>query len=134
MIKNTVEFPVRYAETDQMRFAHHSNYIIWFEFARVELMKKYGFSYAKLDDQGYMMPVLEARLNYIKAARFDEIVAVEAAILQMPRAKVQFDYKIYSEAGELLCEGYTIHTFMNQNYRAIKPPKPFLTAMRNIFD
>ena len=39
---------VRYAETDQMGIAHHSNYPIWYEVARTDLMKKMGI--AVIDD------------------------------------------------------------------------------------
>ena len=34
---STVE--VRYAETDQMGIAHHSNYAVWFEVARTDFIK-----------------------------------------------------------------------------------------------
>lgn len=37
---STVE--VRYAETDQMGIAHHSNYAIWFEVARTDFIKAVG--------------------------------------------------------------------------------------------
>ena len=33
---------VRYAETDQMGVVYHSNYLIWFEVGRVELMRATG--------------------------------------------------------------------------------------------
>ena len=33
---STVE--VRYAETDQMGIAHHSNYAVWFEVARTDFI------------------------------------------------------------------------------------------------
>ena len=39
---------VRYAETDQMAVVYHSNYIIWFEVGRVELLRQLGFSYLEM--------------------------------------------------------------------------------------
>ena len=42
---STVE--VRYAETDQMGIAHHSNYAVWFEVARTDFIKAVGISYTE---------------------------------------------------------------------------------------
>ena len=39
---------VRYAETDQMGVVYHSNYLIWFEVGRVELMRSLGFDYKSM--------------------------------------------------------------------------------------
>jgi acyl-CoA thioester hydrolase len=133
MIERKTKIRVRYAETDQMRFVHHSNYIIWFEFARVELMKHYGFSYARLEDEGYMMPVLEINVQYFKPARFDELITIRAFISQMPRAKIKFEYEVSNEHGVLICRGSSLHSFMNQKDKAVKPPKEFLKEMQKHF-
>ncbi len=44
---STVE--VRYAETDQMGIAHHSNYAVWFEVARTDFIKAVGISYTDVE-------------------------------------------------------------------------------------
>ena len=36
---------VQYYETDQMAFVHHSNYIRWFEEARIHYMEQIGAPY-----------------------------------------------------------------------------------------
>ena len=40
---------VRYAETDQMGIVHHSNYPIWYEVARTELIKQMGLTYSEME-------------------------------------------------------------------------------------
>ena len=42
-----VTIRVRYAETDQMGVVYHSNYLIWYEVGRVELMRSLGFDYKR---------------------------------------------------------------------------------------
>ena len=42
---------VRYAETDQMGIAHHSNYPIWYEVARTDLIKKMGLTYTQMEQE-----------------------------------------------------------------------------------
>ena len=40
---------VQYYETDQMGVVHHSNYIRWFEEARVFFMDQMGFGYDEME-------------------------------------------------------------------------------------
>ena len=50
---------VQYYETDGMGIVHHSNYIRWFEEARVDLLEQLGFGYDRIEEAGYSGPVLE---------------------------------------------------------------------------
>ena len=52
------EHKTQYYETDQMGIIHHSNYIRWFEEARVDFMDRCGFSYAQMEKDGLISPVL----------------------------------------------------------------------------
>lgn len=132
MIQNTVSFRVRYADTDQMGIAHHSNYLIWFEMARVELMRSIDLSYAKSEQDGYRMPVIEANIEYKKAVTFDQLLNITASIKQRPRARLKYEYKIFDE-NDIICEGYTIHGYMNLENKAVKPPKVFLDKISKYF-
>ena len=127
---HTAEIRVRYAESDQMKFAHHSNYIIWFEYARIELLRKNGFNYAEMEKSGYLLPVLEVDVHYLKPSFFDELLQIEAKISEIPRSSFRIDYKVFNENGELICHAFTRHAFMNKENRAIKPPKDFLNKIK----
>ncbi len=54
---------VRYSETDQMRFVHHSNYLKYFELARLEWISEMGISYAEMERDGILMPVVRAAIE-----------------------------------------------------------------------
>ena len=43
---------VRYAETDKMGVVYHSNYFVWFEVGRCELLRALGWSYRDLEADG----------------------------------------------------------------------------------
>jgi hypothetical protein len=45
-----------YYETDQMGIVHHSNYIRWFEEARVQLLNYLGCSYKEIEEAGIIIP------------------------------------------------------------------------------
>ncbi|MFQ7173111.1 MAG: acyl-CoA thioesterase [Thomasclavelia ramosa] len=48
----------KYYETDRMGIIHHSNYIRWFEEARIDYMNQIGLTYKKMEEEGIISPVL----------------------------------------------------------------------------
>ena len=49
----TNKITVRYCETDQMQFVHHSNYMKYFELARLEWLTALGISYSDMEKKRY---------------------------------------------------------------------------------
>ncbi len=121
----SIDFRVRYAETDQMKFAHHSVYIVWFEMARLELLRRMGISYAQMEKEGYLLPVIEVRARYFKPAFFDEKLRIKAQFGNIEKAHLRIDYRVERE-GIVICEGYSVHAFTNAEGKPIRPPKFFL--------
>ena len=58
-------FRVSYSDTDQMGFMHHSNYLKFFENARISWLRSLGISYKKMEDDGIIMPVVSSSLYHI---------------------------------------------------------------------
>jgi acyl-CoA thioester hydrolase len=102
-----LELRVRFCETDLMGIVHHANYLTYFEAGRVDWLHKRGVSYELWARQGVHLPVVETRLRYRKAARFDDVIVVETTSAVVTRVTVRFDYRILRGA-ELLCEGETL--------------------------
>ena len=53
-----------YYETDQMGIIHHSNYIRWFEEARVDWLTFLDVPYYKIEEAGIIIPVLAVTCDY----------------------------------------------------------------------
>src|ERR1700756_2962097 len=90
---------VRYAETDQMGVVYHSNYLIWFEIGRVELMRALGFEYKRMEteDDCYIV-VAEAGCRYLHPARYDELLRVRTRIFQAGNRIVKYSYENLRES------------------------------------
>ena len=83
---------VAYVDTDQAQVVHHSTYFRFLEIARVELWRENGFDYAQYEKRtGLGLPVVEVRLRYRVAARFDDLLDVETWVSRASRASVWFD-------------------------------------------
>jgi acyl-CoA thioester hydrolase len=95
---------VAYVDTDQAQVVHHGTYFRFLEVARVELWRENGFDYAQYEKRtGLGLPVVEARLRYRIAARFDDVLEVETWMARASRASVWFDALI-RRGGEVLNE------------------------------
>jgi acyl-CoA thioester hydrolase len=101
---------VRYKDTDQMGVAYHSNYLVWFEIGRTELMRNIGIPYLEFEKNSLYLPVLKAYCEYKHAARYDEELTVSTRLESLQHVRLKFAYELYRE-GKLLARGYTEHAF-----------------------
>ncbi len=113
MIKDRINFRVRYSETDQMGFVYYGNYAQYFEVARVELFRKLGVSYKSLEREGIWMPVLDLNIQYIQPAVYDDLLTIDVSITKIEATKIVFNYEIYNEKNSLLTKAKTTLFFMN---------------------
>ncbi len=134
MVSNEIQVRVRYPETDRMGFLYHAHYVVYFDMARTELMRKYGVQYKQMEDLGVPMPVIDMRIEYHKPATYDQVLTVRASIRELPGVSVRFDYEVFNEADELLTTAYTVLAFMNASSgRACRPPAYLMDAIRGHF-
>ncbi len=69
-----------YHETDQMGIIHHTNYIKWFEEARIAMMSDMGVPYRAMEEKGIISPVLHISCDYHRMVKFDEEIVVHTTI------------------------------------------------------
>lgn len=104
----------QFYETDQMGIVHHSNYIRWFEEARVDFMEKMGFGYEKAMARGIDVAVLGVACDYKSMVRFGENVAISASIINMSPTRMTVGYCLSdSVTGQLRTTGESRHCFLH---------------------
>ena len=105
---------VRYAETDQMGYVYHGNYAAYFEVARTEAFRALGISYKELEGQGVGMPVGELHTRFRRPARYDDLLTVRVLLRELAvGSRVNFEYELLNETGELLTTGSTLMVFVS---------------------
>lgn len=90
----TVEFRVRYSETDQMGIVYHANYLPWCEIGRTELIRQLWKSYADVERGGILLAVTDVTLRYHASARYDDRVRVTTTLEQVRSRSVTFNYLV----------------------------------------
>ena len=108
---------VRYGETDQMGIVHHSNYLRYFEVARIEWLTKLGISYQSMEEAGVMMPVIDAQISYKIPARFEDALTIKIHLKEVPLVRMTFLYEVVNQKEELVCTASTTLAFMNATNR-----------------
>lgn len=133
MITRDCKIRVWYKHTDQMGVVHHSNYICYYEAARSEFFRQLGgVSYAEMERQGVMMPILEVHSRYLRPAYFDEELTVRVTVRDLPQARIVFYYDVFNEAGQLLNSGSTTLGFLHSDTRRpCRAPESFVRLLRD---
>ncbi|UQD57654.1 thioesterase family protein [Flavobacterium sp. K5-23] len=115
---------VRYSETDQMGVVYHGNYAQFLEMGRVEWLRNLGISYKWMEGNGIMLPVVSLNINYKKPARYDDLLTVKTIFKSQTSVKIEFDYEIHNEQGELLTIASSTLVFVDmKTTRPTLPPE-----------
>ena len=134
MYAASTQVRVRYAETDQMSYVYHGNYVMYYEIGRVEAMRQLGFSYKKLEEEGIIMPVLDLQCKYHSPGKFDELLTVKVTVTELPKVKMPFEYEVTNEQGILINEGKTTLVFLNkESQRPCRAPEKLIEVLSPYF-
>ncbi len=127
------EHKTQYYETDQMGIIHHSNYIRWFEEARVDLMDQLGMGYGVMEEQGVISPVLSIHCEYKSMTHFGDTVVILPLLKEYNGIKMTIEYTIMDkETGAVRCVGESRHCFLTKDGKPVSLKRNYL-PMDEIF-
>jgi acyl-CoA thioester hydrolase len=128
MYEHNTSLRVRYAEADPMNVVYYGNYAQYFEVGRVESLRALGISYKSMEEMGYLLPVVELNIKYLRSAKYDDLITIKTTIKELPvDHRIQFDQEIYNEAGKLLTIGTVKLYFMDETLSKKVNMPPFLS-------
>ncbi len=117
MVSKT-KITVRYAETDRMGIAHHSNYAVWFEAARTDFIKQTGIGYGQMEERGLLAPLLELTCRFIAPAYYEDELIVTARVTKLTPVKMEFSYEVFREGEKKpLATGKTLHGLVGRDMK-----------------
>jgi acyl-CoA thioester hydrolase len=115
---------VRYAETDRMGVVYYANYFVWFEVARADLLRSLGWSYREMEASGVQLPVIEARCEYKRPARYDDEIDVrtEGRLASAVRLEFAYEVAVKGQTGTA-ATGRTVHAAIGPDGRPCRLPQ-----------
>lgn len=128
------ELRSRYSETDKMGYAFYGNYPDYFEVARTEMMRSTGFPYARLEEQGIILPVVDMYIKYLKPVYYDHKMLIDVKVFDVPKVRLETFYEVSTEeTGALHAFGQVQLAFVDQQKRRPRrAPGYFVEALKSI--
>jgi acyl-CoA thioester hydrolase len=125
---------VRYAETDRMGIVYHSNFAVWFEVGRVELLRQLGFEYKEMEqEEKCHLPVVDLRVRYKAPAYYDDEIVVRTELKNARSMLLHFSYEVFRERDRaLLATGETMHIIVDDRFERRPLPDKYMKVFGNL--
>jgi acyl-CoA thioester hydrolase len=95
-------------DCDAMQVVWHGHYFKYLEIARCALLQRFDYDYPQMQASGYMWPIVDARVKYIRPLRYMQALRVSARITEWEN-RLKMEYEIRDEAnGEVLTRAHTL--------------------------
>ncbi len=132
-LETSVEFRVRYSETDQMGVAYHGHYLAWCEMARTEHMRRLGVRYRDLEERGVRLAVSDAHVRFAKSARYDDALRVTAWLTEAASRRITFGYRVERmDDGALLATAETSLVSLDTSGKPARLPPDVLARIEEL--
>ena len=120
---------VYYEDTDASGRVYYANYLKFLERARTDFLYNVGFNHKNLfDNYKIYFVVKSCNIEFIKPAFFEDILEIKTSILNLSKAKIQFN-QIISRQDQLLLDSNIIIVSINNENKISKMPNEMLKIL-----
>ncbi len=117
-----VEVP--FHDVDAMNVCWHGHYLKYFEIGRAALLRAFDYDYPAMLASGYVWPIVEAHLKYVRPAVYGQALDVRTELLEFEN-RLKIGYEIVDlVSGERLTKGYTIQVAVCASTRELQFVSP----------
>lgn len=106
---------VYYYETDKMSIVHNANYLRIYEEARLFFMEQLGVPYTFIEEQGILIPVVDAYVRYHHTLAYGDEFEIEVKLTAFNGIRMEYQYEIRRTSDDqLISDGHTSHCFVDE--------------------
>ena len=120
---------VVYSECTLGNHIYYGRFLDLFEEARGEFFRAIGTPFLALQEEGLLLPVLEADVRYAAPVRYDEWIHVEVVPALEGRIRLAFAYRVLGPAGDVRVTGRTLHVATGLDERPRRMPALLVEAL-----
>ena len=88
-----IELTIPFHDLDPVNIVWHGNYAKYFELARCELLEQFNYNYDEMRKSGYIWPIIDLHVRYIKPLQFKQRIKVQATLKEW-EYRLKIDYLI----------------------------------------
>jgi acyl-CoA thioester hydrolase len=130
MISASVQTEVQFYHLDPMNVVWHGNYVRFFEQSRCALLDKIGFNYPQMRDAGYVYPVVDMRVKFIRPVVFGQTIEIESTLEEYEN-RLKIAYKVFHiETREVLTKGFTIQVAVDAEKQEMLYESPLILRQK----
>lgn len=131
MASSTFRHPYRvtYADCTLGDHIYYARYLNLLEAARGELFRQVGQSFLQLQKAGVIFPVIECRLRYRGAARYDDLLTIELWLAELARVRLTFEYRVLGPDRHELVEATTMHACTGLDDKPRRLPEGLVSVL-----
>jgi acyl-CoA thioester hydrolase len=93
-----IELQVRFHDVDMVGVVWHGHYLRYLENARWAFMDEMGYGLDRMLESGFVWPIVELQMKYLKPARFGNRLRVRASLVEW-ESRLTLNYLI-TRAGD----------------------------------
>ncbi|ETD25069.1 acyl-CoA thioesterase [Helicobacter macacae] len=105
-ITKKYDFIAEFFDIDSMGVMWHGNYVRYMEAARCRFLDEVGFSYLKMKEAGFALPVVKLDCKYIAPIEFNKRFCIEVELLEF-ECFFRLGYRFVDISGARLCQAHT---------------------------
>lgn len=119
---------VQFYETDLMGIVHHSNYLRFFEEARVSWAHSKGLLDYQQPGSASHFAVYETQVKHLKPAFFGDDLQIAVQARQQGN-RIVFQYKLQGRGGDVCALGQTVHVALGVDLKLLRLPASIKNVM-----
>ena len=120
---------VYYEDTDLAGIVYYANYLKFIERGRSEWLRALGVDQLRLKtDSGHVFAVRRIEADYLRPARFDDLLAVETTLNQMTAARIVVSQAVRRDSDLLFTAKVTLACLDGQG-RPVRLPQGLADAL-----
>ena len=124
---------VLYGDTDAGGVVYNANYLRYFEQGRSSFMRELVCSYKILEEQGFILPVVESYVRYKAPAQYDDLLTIKTSMQQISPLSWRFNHHVLrSEDNKLLVKGFTVHASVNRQGKLSRLPAEYRDKINKV--
>lgn len=103
----TSNVDIQFQDVDLTGDVWHGHYFRFLEVARVALLESVDYSYGQMRESGYLWPIVDSRIRYLRAFRLGQTVNVTACLSEW-ELRLVVDYRLDDENGRTCTRARTV--------------------------
>ncbi|MFC3093348.1 tol-pal system-associated acyl-CoA thioesterase [Alteromonas sediminis] len=132
-MSHSMKVRVYFEDTDAGGIVYHANYLKFMERGRTDWLRELGFSQDVLLNQNIAFVVKKLDIDYVNAAKFDQLLTVNSSLSTFKKASLQFEQTITDEQDRQIAVAKVLIACVNtKTLRPTKTPEPILSALSHV--